>query len=119
MIAGKTDFSRGAEKALATTFAPAGPVLTPAEKPLFRSADPLGFILFARNCENPQQLYALVQSLKETVGRDCPVLIDQEGGRVQRLRPPHWRDFQSFRHFGELYETQPDEIGRASCRERV
>lgn len=109
MIAGKTDFSRGAEKALATTFAPAGPVLTPAEKSLFRSADPLGFILFARNCENPQQLYALVQSLKETVGRDCPVLIDQEGGRVQRLRPPHWRDFQSFRHFGELYETQPDE----------
>ncbi len=104
----KNNFARGAEKALATTFAPEGAALSDAEKRLFREADPFGFILFARNCENPKQLYALVQSLKECVGRDCPVLIDQEGGRVQRLRPPHWRDFQPFRHFGELFEQDEE-----------
>ncbi|MCB1681808.1 MAG: beta-N-acetylhexosaminidase [Alphaproteobacteria bacterium] len=103
------NFAQGAEKALATTFAAAGPALNDAEKSLFREAGPFGFILFARNCENPQQLYALVQTLKETVGRDCPVLIDQEGGRVQRLRPPHWRDYPTFQSYGELYESQPDE----------
>lgn len=101
----KNNFARGAERALATTFAPAGPVLSEAEQKLFRQADPLGFILFARNCESPAQLYRLVQELKECVGRDCPVLIDQEGGRVQRLRPPHWRDHPPFRHFGELFES--------------
>ena len=69
-----------------------GLVLTDAERRFFAATDPLGFILFARNVDSPAQVAALVASLRETVGRaDAPVLIDQEGGRVQRLRPPHWR----------------------------
>lgn len=65
--------------------------LAPGEKSLFREADPLGFILFARNIDTPDQVRALCGELRAAVGRDAPILIDQEGGRVQRLRPPHWR----------------------------
>ncbi len=100
----KNDFSKGAENALAVTFSPSGYVLTDAEKSLFREANPFGFILFARNCETPEQLHGLCSDLRELVGRDCPILIDQEGGRVQRLRAPQWRDFQSFQSFGEVFE---------------
>ncbi len=69
----------------------AGPRLTPAERDLFARADPWGFILFARNIETPTQLAALVAELRAALGRAAPVLIDQEGGRVQRMGPPHWR----------------------------
>jgi len=70
----------------------AGPVLAGAEADFFRGADPLGFILFERNCRDPDQVRRLTADLKACVGRpDAPVLIDQEGGRVARLRPPHWR----------------------------
>jgi beta-N-acetylhexosaminidase len=70
----------------------AGPSLAAAERQFFARFDPLGFILFARNVETPDQVRALVRDLRQSVGRaDAPVLIDQEGGRVQRLRPPHWR----------------------------
>ncbi len=69
----------------------AGPQLAPAERDFFRDADPWGFILFARNVEAPDQLRALVGDLRAAVGRRAPVLIDQEGGRVARLGPPHWR----------------------------
>lgn len=65
--------------------------LTEEEKRFFVKLNPLGFILFARNCDSPVQLSALTQSLKELLGRDLPILIDQEGGRVARLKPPHWR----------------------------
>jgi beta-N-acetylhexosaminidase len=69
-----------------------GLTLTAEEKHFLREANPYGFILFARNCESPEQIRSLVLSLKEAVGRDAlPVLIDQEGGRVARLKPPHWR----------------------------
>ena len=68
----------------------AGPVLSGAERALFASANPLGFILFKRNIETPQQISALTAALRESVGHDCPILIDQEGGRVQRMGPPHW-----------------------------
>jgi beta-N-acetylhexosaminidase len=65
--------------------------LSPSELRFFRQAEPLGFILFARNCETPDQVRALTAALRGAVGRaDAPVLIDQEGGRVARLRPPHW-----------------------------
>jgi beta-N-acetylhexosaminidase len=67
--------------------------LTDAEKRLFASANPLGFILFARNCDNPDQIRALNHELRDCVGWHCPILIDQEGGRVQRLKPPHWQQF--------------------------
>ena len=66
--------------------------LTDAEASFFRDADPFGFILFRRNVASPDQVTALTASLRDSVGRDdAPVLIDQEGGRVQRMRPPHWR----------------------------
>ncbi|MGE5504088.1 MAG: beta-hexosaminidase, partial [Actinomycetota bacterium] len=69
-----------------------GLALTDDEKRLFERANPLGFILFARNIDTPDQVRALVAELRGQVGRpDAPVLIDQEGGRVQRLKPPHWR----------------------------
>ncbi|MFQ6549589.1 glycoside hydrolase family 3 N-terminal domain-containing protein [Aestuariibius sp. 2305UL40-4] len=71
----------------------AGRAVTKAEKALFREADPWGFILFARNIETPAQTRRLVADLRESVGRDAPVLIDQEGGRVQRLKPPIWRAY--------------------------
>ncbi|QUS35607.1 beta-N-acetylhexosaminidase [Falsirhodobacter algicola] len=61
------------------------------ERAFFRDADPFGFILFARNVDTPDQLRRLTAELREAVGRDAPILVDQEGGRVQRLRPPHWR----------------------------
>lgn len=70
-----------------------GPELGPDEKAFFRYADPLGFILFARNVETPEQVRRLTTDLRAAVGRDAPVLIDQEGGRVQRLRAPHWREW--------------------------
>jgi beta-N-acetylhexosaminidase len=66
-------------------------VLGEAERRFFRAADPWGFILFQRNCENPAQVRNLTAALRDAVGREAPVLIDQEGGRVQRLKPPHWR----------------------------
>jgi beta-N-acetylhexosaminidase len=81
----------------------AGPALDDWERGFFRDADPAGFILFARNCETPDQVRALTAALRDTVGRaDAPVLIDQEGGRVARLRPPHWREAPPARRFGEL-----------------
>lgn len=60
---------------------------------MFRWADPWGFILFARNVQTPDQLRALTADLRAVLGRQAPILIDQEGGRVQRLRRPHWREF--------------------------
>jgi len=80
----------------------AGPSLTDREKAFFAKIDPLGFILFSRNIESPDQVRALVRSLREAVGREAPVLIDQEGGRVQRLRPPHWRVRPPMVTFGKL-----------------
>lgn len=77
----------------ATIFGCAGPKLLPEERAFFRDADPFGFILFARNVEDPEQLRRLTSDLREAVGRDAPVLVDQEGGRVQRLRAPHWREW--------------------------
>lgn len=69
----------------------AGPRLGADEAAFFRDADPWGFILFTRNVEDPWQVARLVADLRETVARTAPVLIDQEGGKVVRLRPPHWR----------------------------
>lgn len=71
----------------------AGTRLTPDETAFFRAADPWGFILFARNVESPDQVAALVADLREAVGWPAPVLIDQEGGRVARLRGPAWREW--------------------------
>ena len=80
----------------------AGAALSDAESRFFRSADPFGFIVFLRNIETPEQLERLTGELRETVGRDAPVLIDQEGGRVARLKPPHWRAAPPAARFGQL-----------------
>lgn len=64
-----------------------------SERAFFRDADPWGFILFARNIESPDQIRRLTGDLREAVGREALITIDQEGGRVQRLRPPHFRDW--------------------------
>lgn len=77
----------------ACILAPLGPELAPREAAFFRAADPWGFILFQRNCETPEQLRRLTASLRDAVGRAAPILIDQEGGRVQRMRAPHWREW--------------------------
>jgi beta-N-acetylhexosaminidase len=81
----------------------AGLSLSVAEESFFRTANPFGFILFARNCETPDQLRELVAALRASVGRDdAPVLIDQEGGRVARLKPPHWRSAPPASFFGRM-----------------
>ncbi|GGF13677.1 beta-hexosaminidase [Aliidongia dinghuensis] len=87
----------------AAIFGCAGTSLTAEERAFFRAVDPAGFILFKRNCEAPDQVRALVADLRALVGWRAPVLIDQEGGRVQRLRPPHWRAAPPARRFAELY----------------
>ena len=78
---------------LAAIFGCLGPQLLADERAFFRDCDPFGFIVFARNVENPAQLRALTHDLRDAVGRDAPILVDQEGGRVQRLRAPHWREW--------------------------
>lgn len=78
-------------EALAAIFGLSGPVLTDTERSFFRDANPAGFILFQRNCETPDQVRGLVGELRDLIGQgDVPILIDQEGGRVARLKPPHW-----------------------------
>jgi beta-N-acetylhexosaminidase len=77
----------------ATIFGPEGLEITDWERGFFREVQPLGFILFARNIDNPDQLRRLTHSLREAVQRDAMILIDQEGGRVQRMRSPHWREY--------------------------
>ena len=77
----------------ATIFGPEGLEITDWERGFFRDVQPLGFILFSRNIDTPDQLRRLTHSLREAVQRDAPILIDQEGGRVQRMRSPHWREY--------------------------
>ncbi|MEX0303160.1 MAG: glycoside hydrolase family 3 N-terminal domain-containing protein, partial [Leisingera sp.] len=67
--------------------------LTADEKAFFRDADPFGFILFARNLDDVEQIRALCGDFREAVGRNCPITIDQEGGRVQRLHKPLAREW--------------------------
>ena len=97
-----------------------GPALTPEEHDFFKDADPTGYILFKRNCETPDQLRALTDSLRELSGRgDLPILIDQEGGRVARMKPPEWPAFPAGLAFASLYAKAPSsaiEAARANAR---
>ncbi|MCP5368466.1 MAG: beta-N-acetylhexosaminidase [Hyphomicrobiales bacterium] len=98
-----------AKAPLAAVLGCAGPRLDGDERRFFRDADPLGFILFQRNCQDPDQVRALVADLRDAVGRaDAPVLIDQEGGRVARLKPPHWRAAPPAADFCRLFKRDPD-----------
>jgi beta-N-acetylhexosaminidase len=89
-------------------FGLSGPVLTANERAFFRDCDPAGYILFGRNIVDPEQLRALTDDLRSIHGRDrLLVSIDQEGGRVARLRPPHWAGYPSSEAFAKLYEIAP------------
>jgi beta-N-acetylhexosaminidase len=95
-------------KPKAVIFGLAGESLTPEETAFFQQHQPLGFILFARNCKTPEQIKALNASLRAITGRkETPILIDQEGGRVARLGPPQWRKVPAACNFVEL--TQRDQ----------
>jgi beta-N-acetylhexosaminidase len=92
----------------AAIYAPSGLELTPDERAFFRDCDPVGYIVFRRNIESREQLRALTDDLRALHGRDdLPVLIDQEGGRVARMRPPHWPAFPSGEAFARLYGKAP------------
>jgi beta-N-acetylhexosaminidase len=91
-----------------------GIALTPQEVALLREADPWGLILFKRNVDNPSQVARLTAAFREVVGRDAPVLVDQEGGRVQRLGPPHWPLYPSGAAYGRLYDRDAEAGRRAA-----
>src|SRR3954469_24633117 len=97
-----------------------GTALTGDERAFFRDADPAGFILFGRNVENKAQLRALTDSLRDLSGRaDLPILIDQEGGRVARMKPPEWPAFPAAEKFARLYQAAPSsamEAARSNAR---
>lgn len=93
----------------------AGPTLLAGERAFLKEAAPWGVILFARNVETPDQVRALVADAREALGWQAPVLIDQEGGRVQRLRPPHWPDHPPAETFGAIHRADRD-AGLAAAR---
>ena len=95
----------------------AGERLNADERRFFGDADPVGFILFRRNCRSPDQVRDLVAALRDSIGRsDAPVLIDQEGGRVARLRPPSWRLYPSAACLGSLPDPQAELAARLGAR---
>jgi beta-N-acetylhexosaminidase len=86
----------------------AGLTLSDAERAFIATEHPWGFILFKRNIETPAQVVSLIDELRQAAGQpDAPVLIDQEGGRVQRLAPPHWPVYPAGAVFGRLYDIDP------------
>ena len=92
-----------------------GPALTAAERSFLKSARPWGIILFQRNCQSRQQVRALTDELRALTARDMlPILIDEEGGRVQRLKPPHWRARPPMRTFGDLFARNPQKAREAA-----
>lgn len=94
-----------------------GTSLTPDERAFFREAKPWGFILFRRNTQDPAQVVALTAALRECVGWQAPILIDQEGGRVQRMGPPNWPPYPPALAFLAINDpVQQREIVRLSAR---
>src|SRR5271155_5834389 len=93
----------------------AGTELSDRERAFLREAQPWGFILFGRNIAGPEQLRRLIEEVRATLGRAAPALIDQEGGRVQRLGPPHWQPYPPGAAYGELYDRD-HETGLAAAR---
>ncbi len=83
-----------------------GPDLTDDERAFLRDEKPCGLILFARNCVSREQIARLTDGARASAGDDLLILIDQEGGRVQRMRPPEWRAYPPARAFAELYSTE-------------
>ena len=93
----------------------AGPSLAPEEHVFLREAEPWGLILFRRNIETPDQVRRLIGAARDCVGSRLPVLVDQEGGRVQRLGPPHWPVYPPGAAYGRLYDRDPA-AGLAAAR---
>src|SRR2546430_1644579 len=92
----------------------AGTTMTPDERAFLHEREPWGFIIFKRNIETPAQLSRLTASVRDAVGRDAPVLVDQEGGRVQRLGPPHWPPYPPGAAYGRLYDSDAAQGLRAA-----
>ncbi|MBL4614358.1 MAG: beta-N-acetylhexosaminidase [Magnetovibrio sp.] len=102
-------------KPLAVVFGCSGLELTAEERAFFVKTQPLGFILFQRNCDSPDQVRALVDELRGCVNHKlAPVMIDQEGGRVARLKPPHWPEFPTAKAYADLYRQDPQKGLEAS-----
>ncbi len=83
-----------------------GLTLTADERAFIREAQPWGLILFKRNVSKPEQVSELTKSFRDAIGRDAPILVDQEGGRVQRLGPPHWPVYPPGAVYGALYDRE-------------
>ncbi len=92
----------------------AGPTLLPDEAALFRAFPPAGAILFGRNVASPRQMAILMADLRRVLPPDAVYMVDQEGGRVARLRPPHWHSLPPARHLGHLFERSPRAALRAA-----
>jgi beta-N-acetylhexosaminidase len=104
----------------AAIYGVAGLELTADERAFFRDADAAGYIVFRRNCESQEQLLRLTDTFRDISGRhDVPILIDQEGGRVMRMRPPNWPSFPPADVFARLYLAAPSsaiEAARSNAR---
>ncbi len=92
----------------------AGTTMTPDERAFLHEREPWGFIIFKRNIDTPAQVRRLTASVRDAVGRDAPVLVDQEGGRVQRLGPPHWPTYPPGAAYGRCYDRNAAEGIRAA-----
>src|ERR1043165_2320966 len=93
----------------------AGLNISANERAFLRDAHPWGAIIFKRNVNTPHQVLELIQSFREIVGWEAPVLVDQEGGRVQRLGPPHWPAYPPGERYSEIYDRDPTS-GLAAAR---
>jgi len=93
----------------------AGLTISANERTFLRDAQPWGLIIFQRNVSSPAQVYDLTSSFRDLVGWEAPVLVDQEGGRVQRLKPPQWPAYPPGARYGALYDRAP-EAGLAAAR---
>src|SRR5262245_3548846 len=85
----------------------AGLSIDASERSFLRDAQPWGLIIFKRNVSAPNQVVELTQSFRDCVGWQAPVFVDQEGGRVQRLGPPHWPVYPPGARYGEIYDRDP------------
>src|SRR3981189_1869933 len=93
-----------------------GPAITADERAFLRAASPGGFILFKLNIQSASQVVALIDEFRSLIGGgDAPVLVDQEGGRVQRLGPPQWPAYPPGASYGRLYDRDPA-LGRAAAK---
>ena len=97
---------------------PLGAELTPAEADLFAKHKPYGFILFGKHCQSREQVQKLVADLRACAGDDCIISIDQEGGRVARMRAPVWQNFPAAAAMDDVYQKYKD-LGRMIAEDGV